>query len=246
MASSNALNTITVDGVTYNAEAYANSQTKNEVKNDLDKDAFLKLFVAQLQHQDPLDPQDNNEFISQMAQFSTLEQMNNMTSAMKDISTLVSNIDTSVLVGQLSGMIGKGVEWLNTTQTADSEGNPVTENSTLSGVITGVTVAGGETKIIAQTADGTKYHVDVANIAHVYEIEGKSGDSATAVENIADLIGKDVTWNETTTEVVDGVTTQGLVNHTAKVVDVDANNNQVIVDLDGVNYRVDISEITLA
>lgn len=51
--------------------------TPSEV-GSLDKDAFLKMLLTQLQNQDPLNPMDNTEFSAQMAQFSTLEQMSNM------------------------------------------------------------------------------------------------------------------------------------------------------------------------
>ena len=46
--------------------------------SELGKDEFLKLLVTQLQNQDPLNPQDDTQFISQLAQFSALEQMTNM------------------------------------------------------------------------------------------------------------------------------------------------------------------------
>lgn len=46
--------------------------------SSLDKDAFLQLLVAQLQNQDPLNPMDDKEFIAQLAQFSSLEQMSNI------------------------------------------------------------------------------------------------------------------------------------------------------------------------
>ena len=173
MSSTNPFNTITVDGVTYDAAAYAKTQNTQTKSNELDKDAFLQLLVAQLQHQDPLEPQDNGEFIAQMAQFSTLEQMNNMTDAMDKISQLVSNIDTSVLVGQLSGMIGRGVEWIQTTNTADEDGVPVTETTSLSGTITGVTVADGVTKIITVDKNGTRHQVDISNVAHVYDADSE-------------------------------------------------------------------------
>jgi flagellar basal-body rod modification protein FlgD len=50
-------------------------------KNQLGKDAFLKLLTTQLQHQDPLNPMEDSEFMGQMAQFSTLEQITNMAGA---------------------------------------------------------------------------------------------------------------------------------------------------------------------
>lgn len=49
-------------------------------KNGMDKDAFLQLLVAQMQYQDPLEPTSNTEFISQYAQFSQVEQMQNLAS----------------------------------------------------------------------------------------------------------------------------------------------------------------------
>src|SRR3954470_9986225 len=54
---------------------------KDASKNQLGKDAFLKLLTTQLQHQDPLNPMEDSEFMGQMAQFSTLEQITNMAGA---------------------------------------------------------------------------------------------------------------------------------------------------------------------
>ena len=178
MASS--LNTITVDGITYNAEAYANANKTDTLKNEMDKDAFLQLLVTQLRYQDPLEPQDNSEFVAEMAQFSSLEQMNNVADYLDKINTLVTNIDTSVLVGQLSNMIGKGVDWLETTDYADEEGNPQTKTENLSGVITGVTVADGTTRVTVES-EGKTYQVDIANIGHVYQLKD-DGDSTATTE----------------------------------------------------------------
>ena len=50
------------------------------VSKELDKEAFLKLLIAQLANQDPMNPMEDREFIAQMAQFSSLEQMANTAS----------------------------------------------------------------------------------------------------------------------------------------------------------------------
>jgi len=52
--------------------------------SELGKDEFLQLLVTQLKYQDPLEPMDNTEYISQLAQFSTLEYMGNMNTTMSN------------------------------------------------------------------------------------------------------------------------------------------------------------------
>lgn len=70
-----------------------NTNNNNTGPNQkLDKDAFLKLLVTQLRHQDPLNPIEDKEFISQMAQFSSLEQMQNMGKTMADTNELIEEL----------------------------------------------------------------------------------------------------------------------------------------------------------
>lgn len=62
------------------------SAVTTATNDQLGKDAFLKLLVAELSNQDPMNPMDDREFISQMATFSELEQMQNMN---KTLETMV-------------------------------------------------------------------------------------------------------------------------------------------------------------
>ncbi|HZJ58028.1 MAG TPA: flagellar hook capping FlgD N-terminal domain-containing protein [Clostridia bacterium] len=54
------------------------SEPSREPKTQLGKDEFLKILIIQLQNQDPLNPMEDKDFIAQMAQFSTLEQIQNL------------------------------------------------------------------------------------------------------------------------------------------------------------------------
>lgn len=72
-------------------------------KSELDKDDFLKILITQLQHQDPTNPMEDREFISQMAQFSSLEQMTNMASSFGKLSGVLAS-------SEAQSMLGKNVE----------------------------------------------------------------------------------------------------------------------------------------
>lgn len=70
---------------------------------ELGKDDFLKLLITQLQNQDPTSPMENTEFIAQMAQFSSLEQMTNMSSEFTKLANMLNS-------GEAVTMLGKSVE----------------------------------------------------------------------------------------------------------------------------------------
>ena len=61
-------------------------QPKQEKNNELGRDEFLELMVAQLNNQNPLEPQTNAEFIAQLAQFSTVEGIQNMGRGFEDLA----------------------------------------------------------------------------------------------------------------------------------------------------------------
>lgn len=93
---------------TIDASYYLKNQQKSNVPtSELGKDQFMKILVAQMQNQDPTNPMDDRDFIAQMAQFSSLEQMMNMS---KSIDMLVQSQMVSPVI-QYSHMIGKHVQY---------------------------------------------------------------------------------------------------------------------------------------
>ena len=70
------------------ASATSSATTKT---GSLDKNAFLKIFLSQMQHQDPLDPMKGTDFTSQLAQFSSLEQLFNVNANLQSLQTASGN-----------------------------------------------------------------------------------------------------------------------------------------------------------
>lgn len=79
---------------------------KRTPKNSLGKDDFMKLFIAQMQSQDPLNPQDSTQMAAQMAQFNGLEQMMNVN---KTLETMLQSQNTDRAVGMVN-YVGKEVD----------------------------------------------------------------------------------------------------------------------------------------
>ena len=81
-------------------------QTLDEMKpksasnGELGKDDFLKLFVAQLSHQDPMNPMNDQDMMGQMASFSQLEQITNMAAANQSIATSLTSSSAVSLIGR--------------------------------------------------------------------------------------------------------------------------------------------------
>src|SRR6056297_1335885 len=122
----------------------------NEVKKELDKDAFFKLLITQLQNQDPLKPMEDKEFIAQMAQFSSLEQMNNMNQNLKQM------IDVQ-RVNQNSSLIGKTVE---------RESVEEDETNLIKGEVEKISFKDGKT--FAHLNNENKDIINVDNITAIY------------------------------------------------------------------------------
>lgn len=141
-----------------------NPSNVREVKTQLGKDDFLKLLVTQLQYQDPLQPMDNTEFIAQTAQFTALEQMQNLNQTMTN--------------AQAFGTIGKGV-FMNTKdeQTGQYE--------MIYGIVQSVEIVNG--KPYLNLGDKSAPYEDITKVQDV-----DFGDNSAMVSQAMGLIGKTI------------------------------------------------------
>lgn len=105
---------------------YAKRNTDGtKASNELGKDDFLKILLTQLKNQDPTQPLKDTDFIAQMAQFSSMEQITNMALEMKNLSQSM---------GIASSIIGKSVSWLEKS---------TVETVTKNGIVDGISLKDG-------------------------------------------------------------------------------------------------------
>lgn len=107
--------------------------------DELGKDQFLKLLITQLRYQDPIDPVDDKEFIAQLAQFSSLEQMQNLNQSMTE---MMHGQQKLAALSQATQMMGHEVELFTN------------EGETFFGKVTGVQFKNGWPHILV---DGKLY-----------------------------------------------------------------------------------------
>lgn len=90
---------MTVSGVSGSA-SYQATQTTAEKSSTLDYDSFLKLLVAEMSHQDPLNPTDSTQYISQFASFSSVEQAIQTNKKLDSLMTVSALTQANSLIGR--------------------------------------------------------------------------------------------------------------------------------------------------
>ena len=123
-----------VTGTATTSTAAADAAMKQST--GMDKDDFLKLFVTQLQNQDPLNPQDSSQFVTQLAQITQVEQAYNTNT---NLQSLLNQGGNSMTVAAVS-LIGKQVEAPG-SQVSLQSGSPATVNFNLAGAANQVAVS---------------------------------------------------------------------------------------------------------
>jgi flagellar basal-body rod modification protein FlgD len=114
----------------------------------LDFQSLLRIILTQLTYQDPLKPLDNFQFVSQLAQFSQLQQTQSLTDQ-------VSSLLAAQSATQATSLLGRTVD-------------VVTETQTITGTVKSVSFATGQPEITVNTANGiTIPNLSIANVTQV-------------------------------------------------------------------------------
>lgn len=115
-----------------NATNYEKNKTMGN--DTVNQDVFLQLMITQLQNQDPLDPMDNSEFLSQQAMFSQVTTMQEMNDSLNKYGEALLNMNSSMLssttLSQAMNIVGKEVTAID----------PENKDATISGVVESVKV----------------------------------------------------------------------------------------------------------
>ena len=141
----------------------------------LGKDDFLNLLVTQLRYQDPLEPMENTEFISQLAEFSSLEQLQNLDSGIQGLTTMMRSVNNSLA----TGMLGNDVKFSGNTFRIPADGDAkiyydLPENATVS-----IDVFDEDNTLVATLVPGSQ-----TIGSQVYEWDGETQDGKTIAEGI--------------------------------------------------------------
>ncbi len=142
-----------------NTKTVANTKSSGKTENGTDivmpgeetnKDLFLKLLVAQMSNQDPLNPQDPTQYVTQLAQFSSLEQMQNLNEGMEYLVGLTNGVLVNSAMSTASALIGKRIEAYAPEEEDTEETNNVAkgdekpdDKKTVTGVVEGIKIENG-------------------------------------------------------------------------------------------------------
>jgi flagellar basal-body rod modification protein FlgD len=162
-----------VKGVTDYVDASSSTTSTDMAKGTLGKDDFLKLLLAQLNHQDPLNPADATEFASQLAQFSSVEQLTNVNTNLTALKTAQEGSNKY----QALDMIGKEIK---------ADGNEISLSD--KGTATGDFTIGSAADCAVVISDANKKiirTINMGNLAsgdHSFTWDGKNQKGAAMTQ----------------------------------------------------------------
>ncbi|MRW92109.1 flagellar hook assembly protein FlgD [Duganella sp. FT80W] len=152
-----------VDTATLNSTTSTTStSTTSTDSTTADQDKFMKLLVTQLQNQDPLNPMDNAEMTSQLAQLSTVTGINKLNTTLTSLQTdLSTNTQTTTAISMIGKGIlvdGKGIELSSST---------ATDGTTTNSSVFGIDLASAAENVTITIADSTGKTVRTMSMSNV-------------------------------------------------------------------------------
>lgn len=175
-----------------------NATSKSTDAASLGQDAFLKLMITQLKNQDPFKPLQSGEFLSQLAQFSTVAGVRDLQSSFRDLSTaLVSNqalqasalLGRDVLVNRSSGFLTAGGTLSGAVDLPSSASSVVVNITDANGQLVRQLNVGAHAKGLADyawdgtLADGTAAAPGIYKVAAQLQVDGKTQSAAGVLVN---------------------------------------------------------------
>lgn len=163
-----------------------NSALSKQSGSNLDKDSFMLLLVTQFKYQDPLNPMDDKEFIAQMAQFSSLEQLMNLNTSMEGLTTATNNqqmVNATSYIGKLVSVSGNTI---GKSTAANADGKMETSISTFRYAFGDNVVKG--TLSVKDANGNTIYTEDLAGkqagVTFEFNWNGKMGNGMDAPDGV--------------------------------------------------------------
>ncbi|HHY74628.1 MAG TPA: flagellar hook assembly protein FlgD [Bacillus bacterium] len=196
--------TYAIDDPSLYYDYHKQTQRKAPVK-DLGKDEFLKILMVQLANQDPLNPMEDKEFIAQMAQFSTLEQMTRMTASFEKFMEFQK---TNVLASYVD-WIGKEVDWEIVTANYDADGNELDPT---------IEKGSGQIKSVNVAPNGVvELHLDDGRVIYQDEVKSVKNQNNGAYDNqlsmSSQMVGMRISWMNKYDEEVDSIITSVIMKN---------------------------------
>lgn len=173
------------------ASTLGGSTASAAVNRTLDRDAFLKLLITQLQHQDPLNTMEDKDFIAQLAQFSSLEQMEKMN---KSFGNFGETFSRSAMASQAYSLTGSWIDY-------NDPSNPAV---TVTGRVENVSFENGVPKLKVGLST-----IDLGDVSKVYPSYGSVGRGRASTEAVS-MLNKSVNYIDFNTGTIRTGTVTGV------------------------------------
>ncbi len=198
--------------VSYVDQSNVNTITGKTKSSALGKDDFLKMLLAQLKNQDPLKPVDGTDFAAQLAQFTSIEQLTNMSTQLASLASSQAAMTNTTAID----LIGK--------QVTAGGGNTVTVSGDTAQITYNLEKNAKQVTVNIYDASGSQ--IDSL------EFNGQSQGVNTITWNCADLPKGDYKFDVTATDTSgNSINTQGIISGT--VTDVKFKNNVIYLTVGG-------------